>query len=103
MSGAVRMVAWGVMEYQSAPRTVLTSEQEEKDKEILWLVDDEFSDRGWMLRPWRNQFGVSMGFILLGALNTTPALNTREKIGEGTLKEVCLAAVAYDDIWSVIP
>lgn len=107
MSGAVSMVAWGVLEYTPGPlwaryapynRVDIGYEADIRALEILGLVTREFTKRGWLLRP-----KTSRKFMLLGARKVTPALTTRDIIGEGTLKEVCLAAIAHDAVWSVIP
>ena len=112
MSGAVRMVAWGVLEYNPlAPiakneAAGVFKSQLSKAREIFYLVKEEFELRDWLLtqRPYGARYDpFYREFILLGRLNITPGLVTREMIGEGTLREVCLAAIAYDDIWSVIP
>lgn len=104
MSGAVSMVAWGVLEYTPLPfNKIINSDIEIRAREILGLVTIEFTKRDWLLRPNKKAYGTRRKFILLGARKVTPALTTRDLIGKGTLKEVCLAAIAHDAVWSVIP
>lgn len=96
--GAIRMVAFGVLEHVPPAISALFSDETEvKDKarEIEQLVINEINARGWKLSAIA--FRQGREFILLGTLGGTPALPTRPKIGQGTLQEVCKAAVDWLD------
>lgn len=90
--GAVRMVAFGVLEFENGVINARTHEMQE----LLQTINKEFQQLNWKfaVQARRRQFN---SFILLGPLYTGDAFSTREKIGEGTLQEVCKAAIAYID------
>ena len=96
MSGAIEMVAFGVLEYKPIPFKG-TTDKEYMEKfhlahDILKLVEDVFNSRGWLLSPKY----PSNDFVLLGATDGKVSFKWRPKIAEGTLKKVCRAAVEYD-------
>lgn len=96
--GAIRMVAFGVLEHKHPGTSALFSEEGEaleKAREVEQLVINEIEARGWKLSVIA--FRQGREFILLGKLGGTVALPTRPKIGQGTLQEVCKAAVDWLD------
>lgn len=96
--GAIRMVAFGVLEHKLPSAVALFEddvEMTEKAREIEQLVINEIKARGWHLSVIA--FKQGREFILLGKLGGTVALPVRPKIGQGTLQEVCKAAVRWLD------
>lgn len=97
--GAIRMVAFGVLEHKPPSLSTGLFQEEVKDveaaQEIEQLVTKEINARGWKLSVIA--FKQGREFILLGKLGGSIALPTRPKIGQGTLQEVCKAAVRWLD------
>lgn len=93
------MVAFGVLEHKPAMLSTGLFQQEANAimaaQEIEQLVMREVIARGWKLSliAFRN----GREFILLGRQSGSAALPTRPKIGQGTLQEVCRAAVDWLD------
>lgn len=97
--GAIRMVAFGVLEHKPANLSRGLFEQEVKDveaaQEIEQLVIREVQARGWKLSVVAFRNGRE--FILLGKLQGSVAMPTRPKIAQGSLQECCKAAVDWLD------
>lgn len=93
--GAIRMVAWGVLEHEQPGITRLfDNDLDEKALEIEALVVAEINAKGWKL----SALGYKIGqYILLGRVGGSVALPTRPKIAQGTLQEVCRVAVDWLD------
>ena len=103
-TGAIRMIAFGVIEYVPVPLDEPMHKRERdamisKEIEVQALVEKEFELLGWKIMRSVNKFGSTSWrkFILLGVRQGSQALPTRPKIGEGTLQECCLAAVKFID------
>lgn len=96
---AMRMVAWGVLEYKPVPEVNIIFGAEgchvEAAQEIEQLVIKEIDARGWKLSTIA--FKQGREFILLGKLGGSVAFPVRPKIGQGTLQDVCKAAVRWLD------
>lgn len=99
-TGAIRMVAFGVIEFNlpdGGPQPENLFSDLERAREVERLVVGEFTALGWKIANsvcrWRGKNPTQ--FVLLGPLTKTAALTVRPKIGEGSLREVCLKAVTY--------
>jgi hypothetical protein len=93
--GAIRMVAWGVLELDSDPlASLFLSERTDKQLEIEQLVVNEINARGWKLSALAYKTGQ---YLLLGRMGGSVAMPTRPKIGQGTLQEICRLAVDWLD------
>jgi hypothetical protein len=92
--GAIRMLAFGVLEYSHEPIPIFDSERGDKNREIEALVVAEINARGWKLSSVTYKAGQ---FVLLGSMGGSVALPTRPKIAQGTLQEVCRTAVDWLD------
>jgi hypothetical protein len=104
------MVAFGVLEHEHVPLQTrgLTDDYVERDnktREIEELVVVEAISLGWKLAQKTLHYGSGLKgrYILLGPVTGSKALPGRVKIGEGTLKEVCIAAVRWMDEGDVLP
>lgn len=97
--GAIRMLAFGVLEFVPVPGSFhgpieAHNELVNKAQEIEQLVCQEVNARGWKLSTIAYKTGI---YILLGKLGGSVAMPVRPKIGQGTLQEVCRAAVDWID------
>lgn len=110
-TGAIRMVAFGVLEFEEVPTALFKEDvlgskgphsvAKKRNDEILTLLEDEFKALGWALRRatsrrWDRRKEISE-HILLGPLFTGGAFVTRPRIGSGTIRDCCLAAVKFLD------
>lgn len=94
VGGAIRMVAFGVLEHKrSEPIHDLFGKQD-FDPEVELLVCKDLHALGWKLAALANRTGQ---FILLGRAGGSAALPVRPKIAQGTLQEVCTVAVDWLD------
>lgn len=88
--GCVRMVAFGVLEFENGKMPPRTHEMQT----LLKTVSEEFALLGWKFAV-QARHRNSNDFILLGPVMSGNAFTTRERIAEGTLQEVCKAAIDY--------
>lgn len=100
--GAIRMIAFGVLEYDIVQNrdhfndTIgQVIDRANAQREVLHLVCSEVNARGWKLSMIAGRNGKQ--FILLGVKSGSAALPTRPKIAQGTLQEVCRVAVDWLD------
>lgn len=100
MSGAIHMVAFGVLKYDPPREIVRRGDDEgwarhDAAVQIAKLVEDACVERGWLLMK---NHRVPNAFELLGPLKSQGASwRTRVKIGYGTLERVCQLAVAFEE------
>lgn len=101
VGGAIRMIAYGVIEYIDVMQLPATIGPEHdaavaKALEVEGLLVSDMRALDWKLM--RIASGRDMHkFILLGRMQGSPALPTRPTIGKGTIQEVCLSAVDWLD------
>lgn len=97
VSAAIYMLAWGVLDF--APSKALSvgeyMDADSKQREVLDLIQKEFKQRGWLLE--RASARARTRWTLYGDIEHSFGV-VRLKIAEGTLREVCQATVAYDQI-----
>lgn len=99
VGGAIRMVAFGVLEYEQpeyhpSMDFIIAGRKSAQADEIEELVCKDVHALGWKLASVAYKAGQ---FILLGRAGGSAALPTRPKIGQGTLQQVCRAAVDWLD------
>jgi hypothetical protein len=104
---AIRMVAFGVLEY-AQPNNTLPFDKDyveylDKADEIERLVCAEIAVLGWKLAHKAIARPTRRAFVLLGPVTGSKALPGRVKIGEGTLQQVCMAAVNWLDSEAALP
>ncbi len=99
---AVRMVAYGVLEFKSVPQPDRIGDEGrastyrqtmfERDQ-LMKLVNDELKRYGMLLAP-KVRFGNRHGtiYVLYGTMQGTAAFPLRRLVAEGTFKACCIAA-----------
>lgn len=104
VGGAIRMVAFGVLVYVPVPEHFHGPLEDhnkivDEAREIEKLVADDCRVLGWKIATVGPSYAqrVRGQFILLGKMQGSTALPTRPKIGQGTMQEVCRAAVDWLD------
>jgi len=100
IGGAIRMLAYGVIEYTHIMDITTTfgeahDEAVARSEEISALLMQDIHALGWKLARVAHRGGHN--FTLLGRMEGSAALPTRPKIAQGTMQEVCLRAVDWLD------
>lgn len=100
VGGAIRMIAFGVIEYVHPMDVTITFGDNydamlSRYEEVNDLLMKDIHALEWKLARVANRSGHH--FILLGRMEGSAALPTRPKIGQGTMQQVCMAAVDWLD------
>jgi hypothetical protein len=97
MSGAIAMIAFGVLEYKPPfPHSPDYDKKCKSNEEILKLAMDAFRERGWLLTY---SLPPPRSFSLFGPVLSAGLGNGRHLIDVGSLSDVCRTAVEHEKLF----